>query len=193
MQTAMSEELRDEMEAINSIYGDGSLTLAEDGDDSSSSSSPTYILKLPGDASSLRMRFPASYPSTAPVVLGTHHSSGGVRGAGARDAALFRSVVGEVFRQGEVCLFDGMEEFWRRRVEERGGGGGAVEEEEKRGGGGGAVEEEKEEEEEEEPAWTVSEVVVENKSTFVAREGSGRDAQHLGVEDAGDGRAVPGL
>lgn len=157
----MSDELRDEMEAINSIYGDGSLALAEDHQDdestSSPSSSPTYILRLPGDASSLRIQFPASYPSAAPVVLGTHRSSGGARGAGARDAALFRSVVGDVFRPGEVCIFDGVEEF-SRRVEER--GGGDVEE-------GG--QEEEEEEEDDPPTWTVSEVVVENKSTFVAR------------------------
>ncbi|QPG96792.1 hypothetical protein C2857_005272 [Epichloe festucae Fl1] len=162
----MSDELRDEIEVINSIYGDGSLTPAEDEDEDDDrdepSSSPTYVLKLPVGASSLRIQFPAGYPQTAPVVLGAHHSSGGVRGAGARDAALFRSVVGEVFRKGEVCLFDGVEEFSRRGgvEEERGGGGG---------GDGDKEEDGKEEEEVVTPAWTISEVVVENKSTFVAR------------------------
>jgi hypothetical protein len=151
----MSDELLDEVEAINSIYGDGSLVAAED------ESSSTYILKIPGDASSLRIQFPATYPAQRPVVLGTHHSSGGVRGAGARDLRLFQDTLESVFQEGSVCLFDAVEEFARRYEE--------------------LVPEERQPEVEivtpvdvEEvsfpaPEWVLSEVVVENRSTFVAR------------------------
>ncbi|KAK7409709.1 hypothetical protein QQX98_008090 [Neonectria punicea] len=114
----MSDELQDEVEAINSIYGDGSLVPADADDDDASSSSSTYILKLPGDASSLRLSFPGDYPTSPPAVLATHHSSGGRRGAGARDLALFRDVLGTVFEPGAVCLFDAVEDFARRCEED---------------------------------------------------------------------------
>ncbi|GAO16469.1 hypothetical protein UVI_02011200 [Ustilaginoidea virens] len=91
----MSEDLVDEIEAVNSIYGPGSLEPA-DRDDGS------YILRLPGDASSLRLQFPGAYPASPPAVLGTHRSSGGVRGAGARDLRLFEEALGRVFRAGQV-------------------------------------------------------------------------------------------
>lgn len=114
----MSEELRDEVEAINSIYGEGCLTVPED-EEVGAGEAVTYILKLPGEASSLRLRFPDSYPAeTAPAVLGTHHSSGGKKGAGARDLGLFKEALEAVFQEGAVCLFDAIEEFSRRREEE---------------------------------------------------------------------------
>ena len=107
----MSDELNDEVEAINSIYGDGSLTSSPD-------EPSIFILNLPGGASSLRLSFPTEYPSVAPSVLGTHHSSGGKRGAGARDLALFEDAVRDVYQEGVVCLFDAVEEFTRRSEEE---------------------------------------------------------------------------
>ncbi|KAI5461388.1 ribosomal protein S5 domain 2-type protein [Mariannaea sp. PMI_226] len=160
----MSDELRDEVEAINSIYGDGSL-VAADGD----SSSPfTYILKLPADASSLRLSFPDDYPSSPPSVLATHHSSGGKRGAGARDLALFREVLGLVFEPGVVCLFDAVEEFTRRSEEEAPPPEPAEPE--------FAIEPEPEPAPSRvsgldafpDPEWTLSEVIVDSKSTFIA-------------------------
>ncbi|KAM5342430.1 hypothetical protein ACJ41O_013396 [Fusarium nematophilum] len=172
----MSDELQDEIEAINSIYGDGSLAPAE-GDSSSSSSSSVFILNLPGGASSLRIGFPPEYPSVPPAVLGTHHSSGGVRGAGARDLGLFREVVGSVFEPGLVCLFDAVEEFTRRSEEERQPEmqdpepSLPQEEEEERH----HLQEEEEEEEEEStspsfppPSWILSEPITDSKSTFIA-------------------------
>lgn len=154
----MSDELLDEVEAINSIYGDGTLAPTED------ESSSTYILKLPGDASSLRIRFPDAYPAQPPLVLGTHHSSGGVRGAGARDVRLFKDILPSVFQEGSVCLFDAVEEFGRR-VEEQAPGPEETQD--------GPEDEEAAPREDEgtlpAPDWTLSAVVVENKSTFVAR------------------------
>ncbi|ETS03000.1 UPF0029-domain-containing protein [Trichoderma reesei RUT C-30] len=163
----MSEDLRDEVEALNSIYGEGCLSLSEDQDDSAST---TYILQLPGEeASSLRLQFPHSYPAEPPTVVGTQHSSGGKRGAGARDLGVFREALGTVFQPGSVCLFDAVEEFSRRIEEER-------EREELL-----RQEQQQHDDDNEEPGgeqidfasmepppWTVSDVVVENKSTFVA-------------------------
>ncbi|EGR49552.1 uncharacterized protein TRIREDRAFT_31812, partial [Trichoderma reesei QM6a] len=183
----MSEDLRDEVEALNSIYGEGCLSLSEDQDDSAST---TYILQLPGEeASSLRLQFPHSYPAEPPTVVGTQHSSGGKRGAGARDLGVFREALGTVFQPGSVCLFDAVEEFSRRIEEEREreellrqeqqqhdddneepGGGGEEGVNAARGeralSGGGA--EQIDFASMEPPPWTVSDVVVENKSTFVA-------------------------
>lgn len=179
---AMTEDLRDEVEALNSIYGDGCLIPSEDQNETSSA---TYVLQLPGDeSSSLRLQFPASYPAEPPTVLGTQHSSGGRKGAGARDLGVFREALGTVFQPGSVCLFDAVEEFSRRIEEEN-------EREE-------LLRQQRHEEDEDDdddvegegrnadrgertvdanqvdfstmtpPPWTLSEVVVENKSTFVA-------------------------
>ena len=195
----MSDELQDEVEAINSIYGDGTLAPA-DGDDNNNNdkkgtatttptTTSTYILKLPGGASQLRLSFPAAYPTHPPDVLGTHHASGGKKGAGARDLGLFREALSGVFEEGVVCIFDAVEEFGRRydeevsdqEPEEEGGratvppaAAAAA------GGGGGTSAHQSQSEEGQEagaataledlpsPPWTVSAVFEENKSTFVA-------------------------
>lgn len=155
----MSEELRDEVEAINSIYGDGCLTPADE--------PSTYILQLPGDeASSLRLWFPDEYPTDPPAVLGTHHSSGGKKGAGARDLGLFRDAVGSVFQEGAVCLFDAVEDYVRRYEEQVTTEAADVAEEPD-------VSRELDAEPDilamdPPPPWTLSETFVENRSTFVA-------------------------
>lgn len=104
----MSQELADEVEAINSIYGEGCLIQSAD-------DPAVYVLDLPGDeTSSLRLRFPAAYPEEPPSVVGTNSSGEhGKRGIGARDLSLFRDAVGTVFQPGMVCLFDSVEEFNR--------------------------------------------------------------------------------
>ncbi|KAF9881063.1 hypothetical protein CkaCkLH20_01213 [Colletotrichum karsti] len=99
----MSDDLKDEIEVINSIYGDGTLTPAP----------PDYVLALPG-ASSLTLRLPESYPDVPPQVLGTHSAGDNApRGAGARDLALFRDAVATAYQPGAVCLFDAIEEYQR--------------------------------------------------------------------------------
>lgn len=103
----MSEQLADELEAINSIYGDGTLLPSDDSQPS------TYILTLPDEVttSTLRLQFPPAYPDEPPIVLGTHSSGEHAkRGAAARDLALFRDAVGEVYEPGQVCLFDAIEQ-----------------------------------------------------------------------------------
>ncbi|KAK3327166.1 ribosomal protein S5 domain 2-type protein [Cercophora scortea] len=122
----MSEELADELEAINSIYG--ADTLLPSTQDSQSpdpdSEGAIYILTLPDEAddnnsnptssssASLRLQFPPTYPSAPPSVLGTHSAGEhGKRGAAARDLSLFRDAVSAVYEPGQVCLFDAIEKF----------------------------------------------------------------------------------
>ncbi|KAL0467300.1 ribosomal protein S5 domain 2-type protein [Neurospora intermedia] len=172
----MSEQLADELEAINSIYGDGTLSPSDD-------SPSTYILTLPGEitSSTLRLQFPPAYPDEPPVVLGTHSSGEHAkRGAAARDLALFRDAVGEVYEPGQVCLFDAIEQVKEliaavttaekedeeeQDVEEENGkrvssyDATAATHDTQTGGGDLGPE----------PPWTLSLPMIELKSTFVAR------------------------
>ena len=166
----MSTEYNDEVEAISSIYGDG--TIAEDTDEEAR----TVILHLPGDHahSSVRMRFPATYPNVPPEVLGTFSSGGASREVTTRELELFRQAVGVVFQPGMVCLYDAIEDFRSKLAEiepplaaaeesaeevEEGRGGGMLAET-SQGVGVNALPE---------PPWTLSDPITELKSTFVAR------------------------
>ncbi|GJC81884.1 protein IMPACT [Colletotrichum liriopes] len=155
----MSDDLKDEIEALNSIYGDDTLR----------PSPPNYILALPGGpgATSLTLHFSDSYPDVPPEVLGTHSAGENApRGAGARDLAIFREAVANVYQPGAVCLFDAVEEFSRLLTEHAEAEPSAP------------SPPPKEEEHDahsvpsfllEEPPWIVSEPFVELKSVFLAR------------------------
>ncbi|KAJ4414835.1 hypothetical protein N0V82_007683 [Gnomoniopsis sp. IMI 355080] len=157
----MSEELADEVEAINSIYGDGSLVrVGEDSD--------IYILSLPEETVSLRLQFPPEYPAVPPSVVGTN-SSGGKRGVGARDLEIFRNALGNIFEPGMVCLFDAIEEL--KRLQEEAGlnrqsspEGEVVERQSQTGAHASGTDNLGPE-----PPWVLSEPVTELKSVFVAR------------------------
>ncbi|KAK4453666.1 ribosomal protein S5 domain 2-type protein [Podospora aff. communis PSN243] len=176
----MSEALIDEIEAINSIYGDGTLVPLSD---SKNQTQNTYILTLPpcddgasSSSSSLRLQFTPSYPDDPPTVLATHSVGGhSKRGAAARDLDLFRAAVGEVFEPGVVCLFDALEKVKELVSEAEARAGGDRHEKAEVDGGEGEGERGEEEEEvacevgEEQPPWTMSDPVVELKSSFIAR------------------------
>src|SRR5690348_3293378 len=110
----MSEALADEIEAINSIYGDSTLVKLR-----GAGQEDTYILTLPdignvdsaaSSSSSLRIYFSPAYPDKPPSILGTHSlGAHAKRGAAARNLELFRAAVGDVFEPGQVCLFDAVE------------------------------------------------------------------------------------
>lgn len=163
--SAMSEELRDEVEAINSIYGDGCLVQAPDDPN-------IYILTPPEESSSLRIEFPPSYPAEPPTVIGTNSTGEhGKRGDAAKELSLVREVIGSVYEPGVVCLFDAIEEL-KRRLEESAPPEDAAED--------GPEESEVEERQREasgvidvssmlEPPWILSDPFVELKSTFLAR------------------------
>ena len=173
----MSEELLDELEAINSIYGDGCLV--QSGDNKS-----VYILTPPGESSSLRIKFPPAYPEEPPVCIGTNSTGDGKRGDAARELSLFRQALGSVFAPGIVCLFDAIEEL-KRLLEES-----APEEQEEEAppeqheetgavDAGGLKDPTINEILDREPPWILSDPFVELKSTFV-----GRCAKVTSVEEA---------
>ncbi|KAI0525336.1 RWD repeat domain-containing protein [Xylaria bambusicola] len=161
----MSDELRDEIEAINSIYGEGCLV-------PSATDSATYILTPPGESSSIRVEFPSDYPAAPPTVVGTNSTGqGGKKGDAARELALFCQALGNVFEPGSVCLFDAIEELARLLGEQAPEQGQPnidssehVESDASRSNG-----HTEEQILSKEPPWIVSDPVVEMKSTFVAR------------------------
>lgn len=164
----MSEELKDEVEAINSIYGDGCLVRL-DQDPS------IYILSLPDETSSLQLQFPATYPDAPPAVLGTHSSGEhGKRGAAARDLGLFRDAVADVYQVGQVCLFDAVEKLKElleeAAAEERLQKEASISETGAEENGVDVADVASEPTlSTREPPWVLSDPFVELKSTFVAR------------------------
>ena len=99
----MNEDLQNEVEAINSIYGDGTLVSADD--------KGVFILNLPQHDASLRVQFPPEYPSVSPAVLGVQSSGGhSKKGEAAYLLDLFRDALGKSYQPGEVCLFDVIED-----------------------------------------------------------------------------------
>ncbi|KAJ8125939.1 hypothetical protein O1611_g7697 [Lasiodiplodia mahajangana] len=163
----MSDELRDEIEAINSIYGEGCLEPSGD--------AGTYILKPPGESSSIRIEFPPDYPAVPPAVVGTNSTGqSGKKGDAARELALFCQALGNVYEPGSVCLFDAIEELTRLLQDQ----GTENERQElpdfgpSRPVNDGVSTSDTHTEDPKltkEPPWVLSDPVVELKSTFVAR------------------------
>ncbi|KAI1342108.1 RWD domain-containing protein [Xylariaceae sp. FL0016] len=159
----MSEELKDEVEAINSIYGDGCLVPSD--------TANVYILKPPGESASLRIEFPSAYPSEPPLVVGTNSTGqGGKKGDAARERSLFVRALGNVYQPGVVCLFDAIEELGRLLEELAPDDHQAL----------STVQQELEDDSKDEapvdpitamkePPWIISDPVIEMKSVFVAR------------------------
>jgi hypothetical protein len=160
----MLDDLENEIEAINSIYGEGSLE-AE-----AAAGTHSYVLHLPNQDVSLKLRFRDSYPDDPPVVLGPHSSGDQTKkGDAAHVLDVFREAVVRLFRPGEVCLYDVIEDVTASLASQLPETAASLEEDQ-----------ELAEAEElppstrsilnlEEPPWTVSDVIVELKSVFVAR------------------------
>ncbi|KAK4193057.1 ribosomal protein S5 domain 2-type protein [Podospora australis] len=161
----MSEALLDEIEAINSIYGDTTLVRSPQDSDAT-----IYILTLPAsqnETPSLRIQFPPEYPDVPPSILGTHSTAGSKRGTAQRDLILFRDAVSEVYEPGQVCLFDAIE-----KVQELLSlSDDHPEEPEDSSSPNQPLDHHHQQAEvpEEEPPWTTSDPVIELKSIFLAR------------------------
>ena len=88
----MNADLTDEKEALDAIYSPECLA--------SGSSPEEYILQPPASVVSpplrLRLQIPQDYPSSPPMIIEN----------GSTGAALAKEVLDNVFRQGEVCLYD---------------------------------------------------------------------------------------
>lgn len=185
----MSEDLHNEIQAINSIYCAETLvpeTPVNHYDKTSTFNN--YTLNLPGQSVAVRLQFAPDYPGSPPTVLGTQHVGEEMsKGTGARVVEIVRDVLARVFREGEVCLFDLLEEVGSMLDHNIGmvngegtqliaSGGGEEELTVSPGtrssleGDAGESRLAKEQSQlEEPPPWTVSEVVTEKKSVFIAR------------------------
>jgi putative IMPACT (imprinted ancient) family translation regulator len=99
--------LADEVEAINSIYGDETLSIT-----SSDERASYAILTLPDLPFSFLLTFAPDYPTapTAPHINGTQSTRSSSIGAGTAAAQVLRDVVARVWSPGQVCLFDVIEE-----------------------------------------------------------------------------------
>lgn len=160
----MNEDLRNEVEAINSIYGDDSLTATEEEN--------VFILRLPQRDASLRLWIPLDYPSSPPAVLGTQSSGAHTRkGEAAHVVEVFRDVLGRLFQPGEVCLFDVIEEVNNALPSEVECPPEEVEQDAhltlESWSNDSAFENTTPREHQ--PPWTISDVIIELKSVFVAR------------------------
>jgi hypothetical protein len=162
----MSEDLHNEIKAINSIYGDESLVPTGNED--------VHILHLPQQSTSLRIKFPVDYPAAPPAVLGTESSGEHTRkGEAAHVVDVFREVLGDLYQPGEVCLFDVLEEVNTRfGTEEQ----QTVKNEDQDDSNladspetFNMVDKSNGSATEKEPPWILSDVIVEMKSVFVAR------------------------
>ena len=157
----MDSAIEDEITSINSIYGDNTLVLA--------SKEPVIgLLRLPTHASTvLRLEFPHDYPDAPPSVVGTETVGDDLpKGAGHRLLEIVRDVLADVYRPGEACIYDLLEESGEKltndailhqpRVEESTFeiDTKQVEVEQDLGGA---------------PPWIASDLITEKKSIFIAR------------------------
>lgn len=161
----MLDDLENEVEAINSIYGEGSLEAAA----ADMAGPHSYILHLPNQKVSLNIEFPGSYPDAPPAVVGTHSSGDQTKkGEAAYVLEVFRKAVVRLFRPGEVCLYDVIEDVTGSLAIEANlltEDPHVLDDQEMAKSQNSMLPVTHSDE----PSWTVSDVIVELKSVFVAR------------------------
>ena len=160
----MSEELENEIEALNSIYGADTVRKADE--------SKVYILSLSQHNISLRVSFPQDYPESMPQILGTQSTGENTKkGFGKYILDIARRILESVFVPGSVCLFDLLQDLDLSLSEESNDQlplqPSDVDED--TGPIANATAARLHEDLEEEPQWVLSSPVIERKSTFIAR------------------------
>jgi hypothetical protein len=163
-----NDAIQDEVTSLNAIFDEGTLSLVDE-------NARLYSLRLPSLPSiTLRIEFPADYPDAPPSVLGTQSVGQDVpKGMGSRAVEVVRDVLAQVYRPGEACLYDLLEEA--REALEKAEEQGDLQLHD-------AHDEQHQEEEEAarmqpnpvmdigpEPPWTIADSLVEKKSVFLAR------------------------
>jgi hypothetical protein len=163
-----NEAVQDEVTSLNAIFDEGTLCLVDE-------DARLYSLRLPSLPSiTLRIEFPANYPDAPPSVLGTQSVGQDVpKGMGSRAVEVVRDVLAQVYRPGEACLYDLLEEARE-----------ALEKAEEQGDLQLHDQHENQHMDEEEatrmqpdqsmdlgaePPWTIAPIFTEKKSTFIAR------------------------
>ena len=103
---AMSDDLVNEREAINSIYGEHTLVASAD------SECNHYFLTTSDQSTVLRLSFPPCYPEKPPEILGTVTVSESLqKGQRTHILTLAQEVLSRVFMPGAVCIFDFLQEL----------------------------------------------------------------------------------
>lgn len=103
----MSEELENEIEAINSIYGDNTIRKVY-----KTTAHNEYSLSIPQVEVTLRLLIPDNYPETRLEVTAVEGVGSTARkGFGSHVLITARRVVQRVFSPGQVCLFDVLQEL----------------------------------------------------------------------------------
>lgn len=171
----MSQELEDEKTSINSIYGEHTLVQI-------TAEPSVYGLIFPCQpAVSLRVEFPLAYPDVPPSILGTQSVGIDVaKGEGALFLELVRNVLSEVYTPGTPCIFDLLEEVDSRsqqldvgqntknedqQVAEADGQRQTFDVDDQFPSNSG----QQVDTSGEQPPWSLSEIITEKKSVFVAR------------------------
>ncbi|CAO2647260.1 Nn.00g081820.m01.CDS01 [Neocucurbitaria sp. VM-36] len=100
-----NDAIQDELTSINSIFDEGTLSVIDD-------DARLFSLRLPSLPSIvLRLEFPADYPDAPPSILGTQSVGQDVpKGMGIRAVDVVRNVLADVYRPGEACIYDLLEE-----------------------------------------------------------------------------------
>lgn len=100
----MSEDLQNEIEALNAIYAPDTLQQLGNGG--------FYALRIPSLSVTLRLRFRPDYPITAPEVTGIETvGETAKKGYGNHVLIIARDILGRVWNEGEVCLYDLVQEL----------------------------------------------------------------------------------
>lgn len=158
-----NDAIQDELTSINSIFDEGTLSpITED--------ERLFSLRLPSFPSiTLRIEFPADYPDAPISILGTQSVGQDVpKGMGSRAVDVVRDVLAEIYRPGEACIYDLLEEV--REALEKAEEDGELQ----------LHEQEKDLPDDQEtadaiadlgpePPWIIAEALTEKKSVFLAR------------------------
>ena len=156
----MSEDLVNEIEAIQSIYGPDVLREAD--------GASIYILSIPHREASLRVSFPPNYPNSTPKLLRVERTGAQARkGYGSYVLDIARATLLSVFLPGSVCLFDLLQELETALAEEYHGQQPSLSDQED----GSLMPDASPSEIRglEESRWILSSTVTRKKSSFVAR------------------------
>ena len=162
-----TDAIEDELTSINAIFDEETLSPID-------ASARLFSLRLPSFPSIvLRIEFPTNYPDAPPSVLGTQSVGDDVpKGMGSRAVDVVRDVLAQVYRPGEACIYDLLEDTRE-----------ALEKAEEQGDFHLNDHTENQAQEEEityapqsstadfgpEPPWIVGEPISEKKSVFLAR------------------------
>ncbi|UPX19860.1 uncharacterized protein EKO05_0010111 [Ascochyta rabiei] len=100
-----TDAIEDELISINAIFDEETLSPID-------VNARLFSLRLPSFPSIvLRIEFPADYPNAPPSVLGTQSVGDDVpKGMGSRAVDVVRYVLAQVYRPGEACIYDLLED-----------------------------------------------------------------------------------